>query len=187
VVLAAVAGKGVSAALLASILQGMIYSQLVAGAPLAEIASAANRFLTSKQIGEKYATLVVALLRPDGGLELVNCGHVPPLLIRGREVVRPADRNLPVGLLADASYESAHYQLDCGDRLVLVTDGVTEAENAAGEFFDNERLEAAARAGDMRSILSAVSEFRGATPLGDDCTVVELGFSGPRRVEEIAS
>jgi serine phosphatase RsbU (regulator of sigma subunit) len=81
--------------------------------------------------------------------------------------------------LADAAYQSANYRLDRGDRLVLVTDGVTEAENSAGEFFENERLEAAARAGDMRSILAAVAEFRGNTPLGDDCTVVELVFSGP--------
>jgi sigma-B regulation protein RsbU (phosphoserine phosphatase) len=101
------------------------------------------------------------------------------LLIRGNEVVRPAHGNLPVGLLADAAYESEHYRLAAGDRLVLVTDGVTEAENADGEFFDNERLEAAARAGDMTAILAAVSEFRGNTPLSDDCTVLELVFSGP--------
>ena len=61
VVLADVAGKGVSAALLASTLQGMIYSQLVARMPLTEIVDSANRFLTSKRIGEKYATLVSPL------------------------------------------------------------------------------------------------------------------------------
>ncbi|MBO0912720.1 MAG: serine/threonine-protein phosphatase, partial [Acidobacteria bacterium] len=143
------------------------------------IVASANRFLTTKHIGEKYATLVVARLAPAGELEVVNCGHVLPLLIRGKEVRRPAHGNLPVGLLADAAYESAHYRLDRGDRLVLVTDGVTEAENARGEFFENERLEAAAGEGGIESILSAVSEFRGATPLGDDCTVVELIFSGP--------
>ena len=48
---------------------------------------------------------------------------------------------MPVGLMADATYESDHFQLHAGDRLVLVTDGVTEAENAQGEFFDNHRLE----------------------------------------------
>src|SRR6266513_5035498 len=60
IVLADVAGKGVSAALLASTLQGMIYSQLVARMPLTEIVAAANRFLTSKRIGEKYATVIIA-------------------------------------------------------------------------------------------------------------------------------
>ncbi len=178
VVLADVAGKGVSAALMASTLQGMIYSQLTAGMPLTEIVNSANRFLTSKRIGEKYATVIIARLRRNGELEYVNCGHVPPLLICSNEVVRPARGNLPVGLLPDISYESDNYSLHPGDRLVLVTDGVTEAENAAGEFFDNQRLETVVKAGGMQDIFNAVSEFCGSTPLTDDCTVVEMVFSG---------
>jgi serine phosphatase RsbU (regulator of sigma subunit) len=178
VVLADVSGKGVSAALLASTLQGMIYSQLTAHTPLTEIVASANRFLTSKHIGEKYATLIIARLRRDGELEYVNCGHIPPLLICGREVVRPSHGNLPVGLLADASYESDHYSLHAGDKLVLVTDGVTEAENETGEFFDNPRLEAAAQNGGIEEIFAAISQFCGYTSLSDDCTVLEMVFSG---------
>jgi phosphoserine phosphatase RsbU/P len=178
VILADVAGKGVSAALLATTLQGMIYSQLVVGTPLTEIMASVNRFLTSKHIGEKYATAVIAKLRRDGDLEYVNCGHIPPLLVCGGEVIRPAHGNLPVGLLPDATYQSDRYSLHAGDRLVLVTDGVTEAENAQGEFFDNERLEAAAKKGSMQDIFAAVAEFCGSTPLNDDCTVVEMVYSG---------
>jgi len=164
--------------LLASTLQGMIYSQLVARMPLTDIVDGANRFLTSKRIGEKYATVIIARLRHDGELEFVNCGHIPPLLVCGGEVIRPSHGNLPVGLLPDAVYESDRYSLHAGDRLVLVTDGVTEAENAEGEFFDNERLELAAKKGTMQDIFAAVSEFCGSTPLNDDCTVVEMVFSG---------
>jgi sigma-B regulation protein RsbU (phosphoserine phosphatase) len=179
VVLADVSGKGVSAALLASTLQGMIYSQLIAGMPLTEIVAAANRFFTHKHIGEKYATLIIARVRRDGELEYVNCGHVPPLLVCNHEVIRPTHGNLPVGLLADATYESDRYNLHAGDRLVLVTDGVTEAENARGDFFDNERLEAvAAKSGTLEDIFSAVADFCGGTPLSDDCTVVELLYTG---------
>src|SRR5947207_13862395 len=178
VVLADVAGKGVSAALLASTLQGMIVSQLVTHAPLTDIVASANRFLTSKHIGEKYATVTIARLRRDGDLEYVNCGHIPPLLVCGGEVIRPSHGNLPVGLLPDATYESDRYSLHAGDRLVLVTDGVTEAENAEGEFFDNERLEIAAKHGSMKDIFAAVSQFCGATPLNDDCTVLEMIYSG---------
>lgn len=178
VVLADVAGKGVSAALLASTLQGMIYSQLIAGTPLTEIVGSANRYLTSKHIGEKYATVIVARLRRDGELEYVNCGHIPPLFVCGGDVVRPSHGNLPVGLLPDASYESDRYSMHSGDRLVLVTDGVTEAENSTGEFFDNQRLEVAAQKGTMQDIFASLSEFCGSTPLNDDCTVVELTFSG---------
>lgn len=178
VVVTDVAGKAVSAAILASTLQGMLYSQLVAGTPLVEIAASANRYLTSKHIGEKYATVIIARLRRDGDLEYVNCGHVPPLLVCGGEVIRPAHGNLPIGLLPDVTYESDRYNLHPGDRLVLVTDGVTEAENAEGEFFDNERLEVAAKKGSMQDIFAAVSEFCGSTPLSDDCTVVEMTYSG---------
>jgi len=179
VVLADVSGKGVSAALLASTLQGMIYSQLTARMPLPEIVAAVNRFFTHKHIGEKYATVIIARIRRDGELEYVNCGHVPPLLVCNREVIRPSHGNLPVGLLADAAYESDRYNMHPGDRLVLVTDGVTEAENARGDFFDNERLEAvAAKSGTLDDIFSAVADFCGGTPLSDDCTVVELLYTG---------
>jgi len=179
VVLADVSGKGVSAAILASTLQGMIYSQLSAGMNLIDIVTAVNSYFTHKEIGEKYATLVIAKLRRDGELEYVNCGHVPPLLVCNGEVIRPEHGNLPVGLMADATYESDKFQLHSGDRLVLVTDGVTEAENASGEFFDNHRLEkVAAESGNLEQILAAVSAFCDGTPLSDDCTVVDLIYSG---------
>jgi phosphoserine phosphatase RsbU/P len=179
VVLADVSGKGVSAALLASTLQGMIYSQLTAGMPLIDIVVAANRFFTHKHIGEKYATLIIARIRRDGELEYVNCGHVPPLLVCNHEVIRPPHGNLPVGLLGDATYESDHVSLHAGDRLILVTDGVTEAENARGDFFEDSRLEAvAAKSATLEDIFTAVANFCGGNPLNDDCTVVELVYSG---------
>ena len=180
VVLADVSGKGVSAALLASTLQGMIYSHLTAGVPLLDVVVAVNRFFTDKLVGEKYATVLLARLRRDGDLEYVNCGHVPPLLVCAGEVMRPPHGNVPVGLLADATFESARCQLSSGDRFILVTDGVTEAENAMGEFFEDFRLEAvAAKAPTWEGILSAVSEFCAGNPLSDDCTVVELLYSTP--------
>jgi serine phosphatase RsbU (regulator of sigma subunit) len=178
VVLADVSGKGVSAALLASTLQGMIYSQLTAGMPLTEIVTAVNRFFTHKHIGEKYATVIIARIRDNGDFEYVNCGHIPPLVVSGGEVRRPAHGNLPVGLLPDAKYESDHNHLKPGDRLVLVTDGVTEAENARGDFFEDSRLEDAAKSGTLDHIFSAISDFCGGTPLSDDCTVVELVYTG---------
>ena len=100
VVLADVSGKGVSAALLASTLQGMIYSHLIAGMSLLEVVTAVNRFFTEKMGGEKYATLLLVRLRRDGDLEYVNCGHVQPLLVCAGEVMRPPHGNVPVGLLS---------------------------------------------------------------------------------------
>jgi serine phosphatase RsbU (regulator of sigma subunit) len=179
VVLADVSGKGVSAALLASTLQGMVYSHLSTHMPLPEIMAAVNRFFTQKHLGEKYATVIIMRIKKSGELEYVNCGHVPPLLVSGNEVIRPAHGNLPVGLLSEASYESDQVQLKPGDRFIMVTDGVTEAENAHGEFYDNERLEAvASKTPTLEDIFASVADFCAGTPLGDDCTVVEVQYTG---------
>jgi len=172
-----VCGKGISAALLASILQGLIYPQLLQNAPLADIAAAANRFLCEKSVGEKYATMLLARLNADGVLEYVNCGHVPPALISGNHVVRPANSNLPVGLLPAATYESARLTLSGGERLVVVTDGVTEAENAGGDFFGDDRLQQLlGTTHDFDALLNAVTGFCEGVPLNDDCTIVELMY-----------
>ena len=178
VVLADVSGKGVSAALLASTLQGMIYSHLLAEMPLLDVIGAVNRFFTDKLVGEKYATVLLARLKRDGELEYVNCGHVPPLLVCSGEVIRPPHGNVPVGLLADATFESATCQMKSGDRFIMVTDGVTEAENAMGDFFEDSRLElAASKSPTLEGIFSAVTEFCAGNPLSDDCTVVELCYA----------
>ena len=180
IVLADVSGKGVSAALLASTLQGMIYSHLSAGMPLLDVVSGVNSFFAEKMGGEKYATVLLARLRRDGELEYVNCGHVAPLLVCAGEVIRPPHGNVPVGLLGDATFESACCQLKSGDRFILVTDGVTEAENAMGDFFEDSRLEAvAAKNPTLEGIFAAISEFCAGTPLSDDCTVVELLYTNP--------
>lgn len=178
VVIADVCGKGITAALLASTLQGMIYSHLVARMPLPEIASAVNRFFCQKHIGEKYATVVIVRMNNRGELEYVNCGHVPPLLVSQGRVMRPEVSNVPVGLLADAAYQGGACKLAPGDRLLLVTDGVTEAENAQGEFFEDARLQEIAAESSFEEIFAAVNAFCAGTPLADDCTVVELRFTG---------
>src|SRR3984957_4712877 len=184
VVLADVSGKGVSAALLASTLQGMIYSHLSAGAPLLDVVTAVNHFFTAKLVGEKYATVLLVRLKRDGELEYVNCGHVPPLLVCAGEVIRPLHGNVPVGLLPDATFESSTCQMKSGDRFILVTDGVTEAENAMGDFFEDFRLEAAAcKSPTLEGIFSAVTEFCAGNPLSDDCTVVELCYTNVEAAE----
>lgn len=176
-IVADVSGKGVAAAVVASILQGMLYSQLAQDASLPEMTSALNRFLCEKVGGQKYATLVVARLRPDGEVELINCGHVPPLIISGGKVEKVEAGNLPVGLIPNAEFTATRMHLAPGDRLAVVTDGVTEAEDATGEFFGNDRLERCCGNG-FSAIEQAVTDFRGQTPLSDDCTITELTYRG---------
>ncbi|HYV75703.1 MAG TPA: SpoIIE family protein phosphatase [Candidatus Binatia bacterium] len=176
-IVADVSGKGVSAAVVASILQGMLYSHLAEDTDLAEMLGTVNRFLFEKIGGQKYATLVIARISPGGEVELMNCGHVPPLVVSNGSVQRLEDGNLPVGLIPIAKFSSARHQLKPGDRLVVVTDGVTEAENSDGEFFGNERLDNCCSDG-LDGIVKAVSTFRGSVPLSDDCTVTEIVYRG---------
>jgi sigma-B regulation protein RsbU (phosphoserine phosphatase) len=175
-----VSGKGVSAALMGSILQGMIYSQLTAGLSLEQIAAAANRFLLEKVTGDKYATLVIARLEADGTVDFINCGHIPPLVVSAGGEVRTLDQaNVPVGLLSIAQYQSARCTLKPGDRFIVVTDGVTEAENAAGDMFGAERLHAAAACeSPFENIFEQVRGFCAGLALNDDCTVLELAYRG---------
>jgi serine phosphatase RsbU (regulator of sigma subunit) len=69
-------------------------------------------------------------------------------------------------------------KLTPGDRLLLVTDGVTEAENERGEFFEDSRLEEIVVRSSFEGLFEAVNGFRAGTPLNDDCTIVELQYTG---------
>ncbi len=178
VVLTDVSGKGVSAALLGSVIQGMLYSQFSQGIALEAAVAATHNFLCQKDVGEKYATMAVARLYSDGRLELLNCGHVPPRLVSGSTVTEPENVNPAIGLLPDVSFKGITLQLKPGDRLLLTTDGAVEAENSEGEYFGYERLDAAAVSEGFEGIFRAVKEFCGNNPLQDDCTAVELVYTG---------
>ena len=152
----------------------MIYSQVVARVALTEIASAVNRFMCMKQLGEKYATVFMLKISPNGECEYVNCGHVPPVIASRQRVARLTEANLPLGLLPDAAYSGARLKLEHDDRIVIVSDGVTEAQNSTQDFFGDERMEATILEG--RDLYSAVTQFAGDTPPSDDCTIVEISY-----------
>jgi serine phosphatase RsbU (regulator of sigma subunit) len=184
VVVADVSGKGISAALLASVLQGAIYPQLRQGLPLEQIAEGLNLYVYNKIVGQKYATLLIMKLYENGELEYINCGHVKPLLYSGGSICCLDNENLPVGLISPATFVSGRAQLHDGDRMLLFTDGVVEAENQAGDFFGNDGLEAAlASEFSLRHLFSSLNAYRGPTPLSDDCTALCLRYG---RKETIA-
>jgi serine phosphatase RsbU (regulator of sigma subunit) len=176
IVIADISGKGVSAAILASTLQGLLYGLLLAGQPLAEIADVANRYICEKNV-QKYATMILVKLDPDGSFEYVNCGHVQPLLANSQGVKRLENANMVVGLIEEATYESERLQLKPGDRIVLATDGVTEAEGRDGEFFGEGRMEVAVEGASIEGVLAQVETFMAGTPPNDDFTMLEVLYS----------
>jgi sigma-B regulation protein RsbU (phosphoserine phosphatase) len=176
VVVADVSGKGVAAAMLAQTLQGMVYAQLLADQPLDLIAKALNRFICAKNIG-KYATMLILRLESNGQLEYINCGQVHPLLQTATGIVSLSDSNLPVGLIPNGEFHSYTAQLEPGTRILVVTDGVTEAEDEAGEFFGTPRMEDAfGKSRNLEEVVENLSCFCGSAAATDDCTMVEVYF-----------
>jgi sigma-B regulation protein RsbU (phosphoserine phosphatase) len=177
VAIADVSGKGVPAAIVAATLQGIIHAQLMSGQELVEIASLLNEFLCTRNVG-KYATLVMLKLYADGRMEYMNCGHVQPLLVDADSIKSLPESNLIVGLVPGASYRSAQYRLKPGERLLLVTDGLIEAENPAGEAIGDDAFAAIASALEMDGILDHVMRFQAPNEAMDDCTLVEIRYAG---------
>jgi phosphoserine phosphatase RsbU/P len=83
-----------------------------------------------------------------------------------------------VGLIPNATYAAAQTRLNPGDRILLSTDGVTEAENGAGEPFGDSRFESAACAERLDGVLNQVAEFLAGQTAQDDCTLLEIQFEG---------
>lgn len=184
IVVADISGKGVSAAVLGSTLQGLIHGQILSGLTLTEIALIANQYICGKDV-RKYATLMLIRLESHGVVELVNCGHVQPLLydpVEGPQgaITMCEDCNLPVGLFADATYRSETRQLKAGQKIYVLTDGITEAENPEGHCFGDTHLQPLITVGtDLSKVFAALKVFTAGAELEDDCTMVQIRYSPP--------
>ena len=183
-VVADVSGKGVSSALLASLLQGALLTATDHSEGLSLRVERLSRFLNGRTGGEKYATVFHCLLHADGTLEYVNAAHCPPLLVgaKGRLLALEATA-MPVGLIEGVKFPVAVQKLAEGDKLVIYSDGVTESQNSHGEFFGKKRLRevVAAHAAERctaihDAIQEAVSAFSEGTRQSDDITVVVLEY-----------
>jgi phosphoserine phosphatase RsbU/P len=148
IALADVAGKGIAAALLMSIVQASLRSLAGNnGASLAQLASRMNRLLHGSTGASSYATFFYGQVDERARvLRYVNAGHNPPfLLCRGNGTGTAAIQELTVGgmiigMFAQAQYEEGSVDLHSGDVLMLFTDGVSEAHNPAEEEYGDERL-----------------------------------------------
>jgi sigma-B regulation protein RsbU (phosphoserine phosphatase) len=168
-----VSGKGISAALLASVIHGMFYAQISSRTDLVDAASAVNNFLCSRVGGQKYATLLAAQIRRDNTLHLVNCGHVPALVVKDGSVVQVEDGDLPVGLLPDAGFHAVELPFPPGSRLCILTDGISEAENLEHEEFGLQRVKQHLLSPDpAKAIIADLETFCGNREPQDDQTLV---------------
>ncbi len=185
VAVADVSGKGVGAALLASLLQGVLLEAASSGSPIDVWLPRLNRFLLERTAGEKYATLFVCAITPQGELEFANAGHSRPFLLRrGLRLEVLEQDGFPVGLLDMASYPLERIQLEEGDTLVLFSDGVEEARKGTA-FFGRERIAAAILAhscGTLKELhdglRATLTEFLGGAEPHDDATLLLVRYCG---------
>jgi sigma-B regulation protein RsbU (phosphoserine phosphatase) len=140
--IADVSGKGMSAALLMSNLQAALKATASEQLPPEQLCAKVNRIIYGNVSPGRFITAFYGVL--DGSrnrLVFTNAGHNAPILARrDGSWLRLGGGGAPLGLFPDWDYERGEVQFAAGDRLELFTDGVTEASNAAGEEFGEERL-----------------------------------------------
>jgi sigma-B regulation protein RsbU (phosphoserine phosphatase) len=184
ILVADVSGHGVPAALVASMVKIALAMQEDFTDPGA-VLTRMNRALYGR-FELAYVTAVFARIGARGPrLAYASAGHPSPLLVRRDGRVEPLDeRGIVLGLMPDAQYSTAIVpDLGPGDRLVLYTDGLTEAERTDGEFFGDRELHRVLAAGRSQPVASFVTALMGTTgewvggPFTDDVTVVAVDWS----------
>jgi sigma-B regulation protein RsbU (phosphoserine phosphatase) len=140
--IADVSGKGLPAALLMANVQAAVRALAPALESAAEVCAKANKVVFGNTPSEKFVTFFYGLLDvTTGRMQYSNAGHPPPVVVRSDgSTLRLPEGGRVLGLFNDVEYHEGAVVLNAGDRVVLYTDGITEAEDAAGQEFGEGRL-----------------------------------------------
>lgn len=181
-VIADVSGKGVSAALLMSATAAATHLEVNRERDMLEVVERLNTGIRSVSGGEHFVTLLLAEINAQRRtLRYVNCGHNPALLFRSEtgKVTLLNSSCVPIGISSKENCELASVGLATGDILVFYTDGITEAQNDAGEEFGTERLTAILKNGFSLSaealvttIFNRATDFCSQIGFADDVTIL---------------
>ncbi len=180
-----VSGKGMPAALLMCNLQAVVKALATESTSPSELVAKANRVMWVNTTEDKFITLFYAVVDAEARtLQFTNAGHNAPVLThQDGTQVRLEEGGLIVGAFQEAAYAQGQIDLRSGDRLVMFTDGVTEAVNGEEEEFGEKRLVAASLRGRQlsaealhRFLLDLVTEFCGGE-FEDDATILVVAVS----------
>jgi sigma-B regulation protein RsbU (phosphoserine phosphatase) len=182
-VLGDVSGKGLPAALLTAVVQGIFAIEASLDHPPAEALARLNETLIRKAVQGRFATLFYGVLSRDGRLTYTNAGHNPPLVLGRSGLRRLSTGGTIVGIFPEASYEQETITLDPGDLVIVFSDGVTEAFNADWEEFGDARLIESVRenaalppAALLEKVMTAVRGFVKDAVQSDDVSVLVLRY-----------
>jgi serine phosphatase RsbU (regulator of sigma subunit) len=182
-VLADVSGKGISAALLSSMVLGALNMELRSGTTPQETLKRINTLLCQKSLPFQFVTLFLFLLEPEGEGQFISAAHNVAYLFRSAtgKIECLAPDAFPLGMFDVAAYESRPLRLDQGDILVVYSDGLTDAQNEHEEMFGEEALlkvirETAPRGSRIlkETLLAAIENFTHGSPQTDDITLLVI-------------
>jgi sigma-B regulation protein RsbU (phosphoserine phosphatase) len=183
-----VSGKAAPAALYAALVSGIMRSAASQALSPSEMLTNLNNALQERRLDSQYVTMLFAVWN-DGNqtLQVANAGAVQPLFCRaGGEVETIRAEGFPLGLFPKVTYEEFGLATQPGDSIVFFSDGIVDAQNAAGEMFGNDRLVNVVKKNQAKpaskladAILNEVSKFQGTTDRFDDETVVVLRVLPP--------
>ena len=182
IVLGDVSGKAAPAALFAALVSGIMRSAAVQKLDPAPMLAALNDALQERKLESQYVTMLFALWNDeDRTLRVANSGAVQPIVCRHGQSSTICAEGFPLGMFADVSYDEIAVTTEPGDLVVFVSDGISDAENAQGEMYGQERLSSllcghrdqpAQLIAD--AILADVAHFQGTKDLFDDETIIVL-------------
>lgn len=186
ILVADVADKGVGSALYMALSRTLLrtYAEEYDADPDVVFFAANNRLLKDAR-ANLFITIFFGILDPnEGTLTYCNAGHIPPLLIRGSDqdqVDTLIRTGMPMGVEVDATWDTNTIKIEPGDILIIYTDGIPDAQDDYGRFFNDESIIDLARKNSGRlafeiqsSIINEVQNFSGETPQMDDITLMVL-------------
>lgn len=186
-----VTGHGLQASLVMGLMYGFIHRSATQDCDPLRVVREINTFLRLfAKRSEEYdhffsSTLFCGVINPGNlCMEYVNAGHVAPVVRRGDELFRLLPSGQPLGYFDQPELDLEVFRLQRGDRLLLYTDGITEATGNRGEMFGLRRLERLLRDHNddhldfLEDVFAALKRFGVSEPLADDCTAIVIDLHG---------
>ena len=176
-----VSGKGVAAAMLMSHLHALFRALVSVELPLAQIVERASRVFCESTHANQYATLVCGRADKRGSIEICNAGHLPSLLLHGSDCHCLNANGLPLGLFCFEEFSVDRVKMEKGDFLMLLTDGLSEAQDPSGAELGVQALIEIAKRYPVQTALELVqlivkkaADFRAGVRVKDDLTLLVI-------------
>lgn len=176
-----VSGKGVAASMLMAHLHAMFRTLVSLSLPLPAIMERASRAFCESTLPTHYATLVCGQASVSGEIDLCNAGHLPVIACSSGLTRLIASSGLPIGMFCNEQFPVQRLQMAKGATLALVTDGVTETENATGDDYGIERVAAIVQRHHRSPVADLIGEslrdlssFTGPVRPADDVTILVI-------------